>query len=184
MTMKRGIGDMPRLNTHDDLRAAVVSHEANIQNLGNRIAGVEQTMHGLQTEVHSGFAKIGDKFGHMDNSFSRLENLITKNEASKGPGISEVMKIVLGGGALVGMSAAAITVLVTSFMAPELTNLKDSAAVLTEDLQARTNEARKELVDSRKAERDRMRADIDGIKEDLTTVKEKIGWIGRVEATQ
>lgn len=162
---------------NNDLRGAIAHHDLAIGQLATRVSHVE-------TAIEHGFAKVDQRFGTLETSLADIKNALVKNEASKGPGLSETVKIIMGGGGIIALIASAITILVLSFTAPALTKLDTSAAVFQKDLDDRQTEARKELSDLRKAERDALAVEVDALKETLASVKEKIGWIGRVDKTR
>jgi hypothetical protein len=165
---------MGNRDTDDDLRGAIAHHDLAIGQLATRVSHVE-------TAIEQGFAKVDQRFGSLGSDVADIKNALVKNEASKGPSLSDLVKIVLGGGGIVALAASAITVLVLSFTAPALTKLDDSAAVFQKDLDARQDEARKELAALRKAERDALAAEVNDLKSEVAKVQDKIAWIGRVE---
>lgn len=101
----------------DDLRMVVAGHQRSITDLGQRIAGLES---GLMT-VHRDIANVQTD---MKTGFTDVMGMMREHKAEQGPKFGEIIKMVLSGGALISMSAAAITILVTSFVSPDLTALE------------------------------------------------------------
>lgn len=166
---------MATIQNEQELRDAVINHEAAISSLGGRIQGVED---GLKT-VHADIASVKSDMGV---GFNAVMSEIRQNKAELGPRFGDLLKYIAIGGGLVGMSAAAITVLVTSFVAPDITALKTHSTSYQRDFDARIDEARQELTAFRNKERERLRDEIDSLRGDLVGIREKIGWLGKVEA--
>ena len=152
---------------HSDLRALFAHHDVEIGALATRVGKVEQT-------IESGFAKVGE-------NFSKLEGIIIRSDAKQGPGIGDVMKAVATGGAIVGMSAAAITMLVQSFISPELTNLKDTAQTLSKDHDLRIEHDAKELARLREDRKDKIETEIQTLSTTVNDLKDRIGWAPEVK---
>lgn len=172
-TLRQGLREMAlgptmasKLASTDDLRGTLAHHDAAIQQLSTRVSHVE-------TAIETGFAKASD-------NFNELKGLLARNDAKQGPGLGEIMKVVATGGAIVGMSAAAITMLVTSFVAPELTDLKGSTKVLASDHDARLDLERAELAALREKRRLEVETRLDELSKDLGGLKERFGWQARV----
>lgn len=102
-------------------------HDAAIGALSSRMTGVEASLTHVQERV-----------GALDNKvsagFSGLEALIRESRATQGPSMPDVLKGLVTGGALIAMSAGAITVLVTSFVNPDLVALEHKTTALSERL--------------------------------------------------
>lgn len=102
-------------------------HDAAIGALSSRMTGVEASLTHVQERV-----------GALDNKvsagFSGLEALIRESRATQGPSMPDVLKGLVTGGALIAMSAGAITVLVTSFVNPDLVALEHRATAINERL--------------------------------------------------
>jgi len=155
-----------KLASTDDLRGTLAHHDAAIQQLSTRVSHVE-------TAIETGFAKAGD-------NFNELKSMLAKTEGQKGPGLGEIMKVIATGGAIVGMSAAGITMLVTSFVTPELTDLKGSTKVLASDHDARLDLERAELAALREKRRLEVETRLDELSKDLGGLKERFGWQAKV----
>ena len=165
---------MATIKTDQDVRDAVINHEATLSALGGRITGVEE---GLKT-VHADISGIK---GDMSVGFASITSEIRESKASQGPRLGEMLKYVAIGGGVIGMSAAAITVLVTSFVSPEITGLKTHSAAYQRDFEARIDEARQELTSFRNKERERLRADLDGLRSEIGGLRDKLSWLGKVD---
>ena len=109
-----------------------------------------------------------------------LKSLLARTEGEKGPGMREIMKIVATGGALVGMSAAAITMLVTSFVKPELTDLQGQTKVLASEYDARADTERAELVALREKRRAEVEQRLEELAKNVDGLKERFGWQAKV----
>ena len=80
------------------------------------------------------------------------------------------------GGAIVAMSAAAVTMLVQSFIAPQLTMLSDASNALIKDRDYRVERDQIELaklVDERKM---RTEAELSALEKAVEELKERVGW--------
>ena len=150
----------------DDLRATLAHHDAAINQLSGRVSKVE-------TAVAAGFSKATD-------NFNDLKGMLQKTDAQRGPGLSEVMKVVATGGAIVGMSATAITMLVTSFVTPELTGIKGTTSVLAKDHEARIEYERQELTKYRDKRRQEVDERLNEMAKNLEVLKERFGWQAKV----
>jgi hypothetical protein len=150
-----------------DLASTLAHHDAEIVTLGGRMTGVEQGMRSLEGTVQSGFGQISNTLAEM--------------RGKSGPGLGDVLKIVLSGGALVGMSAAAITMLVNSFMKPELIELKDISAVLSTNDTIRTASEREELERLRELRRTAVEEDVERLQQAIGKLEEKLGWMPEVK---
>lgn len=159
-----------------DLISTLAHHDAAISTLGGRMTGVEAGLTSLQSEVSDLDHKVGD-------GFAQLSSLVRENQAGKGPGMAEVLKVVATGGAVLAMSATAITVLVTSFTAPQLTKLESKADGLERDNDARLEAERNELQRLREQRRDRLETKLDELMGEVSGLKEKYQWSARVEPT-
>ena len=157
---------MAKLTTTDDLRGTLAHHDAAINQLSTRVSHVE-------TAIETGFAKAGD-------NFNELKSLLARTEGEKGPGMGEIMKVIATGGAILGMSAAAITMLVTSFVTPELTDLKGSTKVLASDHDARLDLDRAELAALREKRRMEVEQRLDELSRNVDGLKERFGWQAKV----
>jgi hypothetical protein len=162
------------MNTHRqkppidfDLASTLAHHDAEIVTLGGRMTGVEQGMRSLEGTVQSGFGQISNTLAEM--------------RGKSGPGLGDILKVVLSGGAIVGMSAAAITMLVNSFIKPELTQLKDSSVVLSSDYEARLSADRAELQRLREMRKDKIEGDVAELQKTIERLEEKLGWMPEVK---
>jgi hypothetical protein len=145
------------MTDHLHLVNQIAHHDAAIGALGARMTGVESTLSHVQDKVMSLDTKVS-------GGFSSLESLIRENKATQGPGISDVMRGVATGGAIIAMSAGAITMLVTSFVKPELVELQ----IKTNNLE-KIDERRTAAEHSEREElRERRRQQIDETIEKLT----------------
>lgn len=100
-------------------------------NNAHEIGEVFQTLHRhdgqlkmLQVEVTGIKSDLKDQRGILED----IKGALLDTKAKQGPGIGQILTIIATGGAVIGMSAAAITTLVTSFVAPDLTRLRTEVA--------------------------------------------------------
>lgn len=163
-----------------DVSSIIAHHDAEISNLGGRMDGVEMGLRSLHGEVHSGFTKVADRFSSMDGSFAKIENLIVKSEAKQGPAFGDLLKIIATGGAIVAMSAAAITMLVQSFISPDLTNLRDMSSMLSKEHDIRITQDAQELRRLREDRKDKIEKDIETLSDVVTDLRERLGWTATV----
>lgn len=150
-----------------DLRALFAHHDVEIGALATRVGKVEQT-------IDSGFAKVSE-------NFIKLEGIIIRSDAKQGPGIADVMKGVATGGAIIAMSAAAITMLVQSFISPDLTQLKDVSTVLSTDHNSRLEAERAELQRLREMRKDKIEGDVTQLQAQIEKLEEKFQWMPEVK---
>jgi hypothetical protein len=129
------------MTDHLHLINQVAHHDAALGAFGSRMTAVEGTLAHVQDKVNNLDVKVGAGFGN-------LESLIREGKATQGPTLGDLLKGVATGGAIIAMSAGAITMLVTSFVKPELVELR---AVATE--------TRTEADALRRAEEKRIEAD-------------------------
>lgn len=81
---------------------------------------VDQQLGVLSTEVSGIKTQLRDQGQMLGKIFSRLDEVAGR----QGPGIGQILTITLTGGGIVSLAAAAITVLVTSFVSPAMTRLE------------------------------------------------------------
>ena len=150
-----------------DIAARLSSHDYEIHALGNRMGSVE--------------GKV-DRLGiAMSTGFDEVKGLLSEQKEKQGPGLKEVLLLVSASGALIGMAAAAITTLVTSFVAPEITTLKDNTAVLAKDHDARIAAEREELAQLREKRKSAIEAQMDAIEQRIEKLQSKTEWATRIE---
>jgi HAMP domain-containing protein len=149
-----------------DLRSVLAHHDVEIGALATRVAKVEQT-------IEVGFAKVTENFG-------KLEGLIVRQEARQGPGMGELINGVAKGGAIVAMTAGAITVLVSSIIAPQLTKLEDAAQVLSKDHADRISREQSELAKLREDRHGKIQTELSAIEKTVEDLKERFGWTATV----
>jgi hypothetical protein len=130
----------PELSDHSRLVIQSAENAAAIGVLGSRVTGVESTLSHVQDKVMSLDSKVA-------SGFSTIESLIRENKASQGPGLPDILKGVATGGAIIAMSAGAITMLVTSFVKPDLVALQQVTDNLRTREDARREAERRELLD-------------------------------------
>lgn len=150
-----------------DIAARLSSHDFEIHALGTRMGSVEGKVDRLGTSMAMGFDEV--------------KSLLSEQKEKQGPGLKEVLLLVSASGALIGMAAAAITTLVTSFVAPEITTLKDHAAVLSKDHEARISAEREELIRLREKRKSELEAQMDDIKQNIERLQSKAEWATRIE---
>lgn len=135
---------------HLHLINQVAHHDAALGAFGSRMSAVEGTLAHVQDKVNSLDMKVS-------SGFASVESLIRENKAGQGPSLGELLKGVATGGAVIAMSAGAITMMVTSFVEPKLTML----AKTTEMLEQKEALRRASEVDEHTALKERRREYID-----------------------
>lgn len=126
------------MTDHLHLVNQLAHHDAAISALGSRMTGVESSLGHVQE-------KVGTLDSKVSAGFSNLESLVREGKASQGPTLGELLKGVATGGAIVGMSAGAITMLVTSFVEPKVVSLETKTTWLEEREKERMEVDRTEL---------------------------------------
>lgn len=134
---KPGVGEPSLQDFGSDLLKTLAHHDAEIISLGNRMGGVETSVRNLAADVNKGFAAIADRLSAFDSQ--------------RGPGLGSILGFVATGGAVVGMSAAAITVLVTSFVSPPITRLEGQVQRLTYYVDRREEVDRQDFIELRRS---------------------------------
>lgn len=145
------------LTDHLHLVNQIAHHDAAIGSLSSRMTGVESTLSHLQDRVMGLDSKVSAGFGS-------LESLIREGKAGQGPTFAEILKGIATGGAIVAMSAGAITMLVTSFVKPDLVQLQIKTDKLSASDEMRAASEKAELL----ALRERRREQIDKTMEKLS----------------
>lgn len=134
---------------HLHLINQVAHHDAALSAFGSRMSAVEGTLSHVQDKVMALDSKMSAGFGS-------LESLIRENRASQGPRMGEILKGVATGGAIIAMSAGAITMLVTSFVKPELVTLQQTTTELKKADQDREALEKAELLALRERRREQV----------------------------
>lgn len=137
------------MSEHLHLVNQLAHHDAAIGALSSRMTGVEATLGHVQE-------KVGALDSKLTTGFSAVESLIRENRAAQGPGLADLLRGVATGGAIVGMSAAAITMLVTSFVEPKLVAVQKVSEYLVKQENERSNAELNELYQLRDRRRDRL----------------------------
>lgn len=83
-------------------------------------AEVDQQLGVMSSEINGIKQAVRDQGQMLGKIFTRLDEISGK----QGPGIAQVLGIVLAGCGIVGAAAGAVTILVTSMIAPQLTRLE------------------------------------------------------------
>ncbi len=125
------------IESHDDFTKELARHDAAIDSLSNRMGGVEKNLRNLTDDVKSGFATIS--------------NALAKMEGSKGPSLGQILGVVATGGAIIAMSAGAITMLVSAMLSPQITRLTTLVEQHAQTLSLIEKEQRDEYRDLKRA---------------------------------
>ena len=141
------------------------------------LAHHDQQLGSLTTEV----ATIKVSLSEHGAILQEIRGALGDLKGSRGPGIGAIIKGVAGGGAIVAMSAAAITVLVTSFVAPDVTKLKTEGARTERYIEHQEASERKELTDYRRKEAARIDRSLDAMASSISELKARSGWTSHVE---
>jgi predicted nucleic acid-binding Zn-ribbon protein len=142
--------------------STLAKHESEIHSLGTRVGSVEHKLDQLGTQVTAGFAEIKEMFG--------------RSEATKGPPVYDVLKIAAIGGTLIAMSAGAITVLVTSFVAPDLTKLAAKTDALQGYTEADKAEARAEYLALKHEKSENLDKRLQSLGDELDALRARFAW--------
>jgi hypothetical protein len=187
MTRTKGGGP---LMAKGDLASTIEKHDADIRDLGGRINGVESGLGTLRGEVHTlkgevnvGFRETRGEFGGVKSDLSevqralsaqisKLENTMTEQKASKGPGAQEWLRMAGWGGGLVAMSAAAIGFLVKAQILPDLMKLQTEVARVEASASRRDANENAELQELRR-QRNEQANELKAVVEEL---KARVAW--------
>lgn len=150
-------GDAKLADFGSDLLKTLAHHDAEIISLGNRMGGVETSVRQLASDVNKGFTTIADRLSAFDSQ--------------RGPGLGSILGFVATGGAVVGMSAAAITVLVTSFVSPPITRLEGQVQRLTYYVDRREEVDRQDFIELRRATAKGVADDIQRLEKTLRQIE-------------
>lgn len=137
---------------------------------------VDQQLGVLTTEVSGIKAQLRDQGETLGKIFSRLDEIRGK----QGPGIGQVLTITLSGAGIVSLAAGAITVLVTSFVSPQITRLETQShhhdAVVTQLLDERIYEFKRLKAAERAGVEERFRK----LEEQVSQINAAAAWAPRV----
>lgn len=139
---------------------------------------VDQQLGVLSTEVSGIKTQLRDQGQMLGKIFSRLDEI----SGRQGPGIGEMLKIVLAGGGIVSLAAAAITVLVTSFVSPSITRLETQgqhhSSVVSQLLEERISEFHR----LRAAEAERLETRLQKLERQVTAGANGLAWAPQVHS--
>lgn len=117
----------------------------------------DSEIHKVLRHHDSQLTQLAVEVGAIKNSVSEqgqvlheIRGALSDLRGNQGPGFGHLLKGLVTGGALIAMSAGAITVLVTSFVAPDLTKLRTEAAYAERFIARATEEDRRELSEYRR----------------------------------
>lgn len=137
---------------------------------------VDQQLGVLSTEVSGIKTQLRDHGQMLGKIFSRLDEVAGR----QGPGIGQILTITLTGGGIVSLAAAAITVLVTSFVSPAMTRLESQSqhlnAVVSQLLDERVDEFKR----LKKSEREVLDERLSRLEEKVS--RKSLAWAPTVSA--
>lgn len=143
-------------NISSDLLKTLAHHDAEIASFGGRITVVENAVSNLSDTVQKGFAGILERLSTMDSK--------------RGPGFGAVLGWIAMGGGVISMSAASITVLVTSFVSPPITRLEERVSSIKYYVDRREEVDRQDYIELRRL-RDR------SVSDDIRTLEKQLRQI-------
>lgn len=155
------------MSDHSRLVIQSAENAAAIGVLGSRVTGVESTLSHVQDKVMSLDSKVS-------SGFSSIESLIRENKAGQGPGLSDILRGVATGGAIIAMSAGAITMLVTSFVKPDLVALQQVTDNLRMREDSRREAERRELLDMKEQQQQQINKAIEKLSDQANRITG--GW--------
>lgn len=167
MTAKAG--DPKLENLSSDLLKTLAHHDAEIASFGGRITVVENAVSNLSDTVQKGFAGILERLSTMDSK--------------RGPGFGAVLGWIAMGGGVISMSAAAITVLVTSFVSPPITRLEEKVVRLSHYVDRREEVDRQDYIELRRLRDRAVSDDILRIEKQLRQIEQRAAAGLRPSAT-
>lgn len=141
------------------LEITLAHHDSEIKNLGKRMGGIEEEVRNLNATIQTGFASVGERLSTINSE--------------RGPGLGSILGFVATGGAIVGMSAAAITVLVTSFVSPPITKLEERFAKLNHYVERREEVDRQDYIELRRLRDRAVSDDIRQIEKQLRQIEQR-----------
>jgi hypothetical protein len=156
------------------LAKTLATHDAAITGLGSRMSGVENGLNHVNEKVSTLDSRVAQGFGEVLSQ-------IRESKASQGPGLSETVKIVVGGASLVVMAAAAVTFLVTSHVEPRLLEIANKTEALTSLRSRDEQERQKELELLREERREKIDTVLERLAEQVKDIDAKAGWAATVE---
>lgn len=166
---------MAKLNTDQDVRDAVINHEAYISALSGRITGVEDALKTVRVDI-SGIKR------DMSTGFASVLQKISESKAETGQQWTKL----LGGGAalaaILGGITYAITTLVNSNVAAPLVTLDTKVRHAEQQISDSKDEDRQELLQYRKDRKALVDRQIESIAQKIDRLEEKMQWAPRVEA--
>jgi hypothetical protein len=131
---------------------------------------------GLDRRVES----VETKLGSIDGKIDGIGAAISEMKGSKGPGLSEAMRMVYTGGGIVVMTAGAVGFLVHAYNAPDMMKLRENVAQVEASVTRREAAERAELADLRR----RRDAEATELRTAVEELKGKLGWAVRVETAR
>jgi hypothetical protein len=162
-----------------DLASTIAKHDADIKDLGGRIDGVESGLNTLKGEVHIGFGNVHKEFGGVTKVLAGLDKKIDQLSVRQGPGLYENVRAVAAGGAVVGMTATAITFLVQALNSPAITRLEAGHASVQrreQDEHAELKELRRERSTQAAEQVKELREGVSYLKTVVEELKARVAW--------
>lgn len=141
-----------------DIQSVMRHYDGQIASLNNEVSGIK----GVLSEHGSILNEIRGALGDL--------------KVRQGPGMGSMMKVLVAGGALIAMSAGAITVLVTSFVAPDITKLMTEGVANSRYIQHQEQSDRKELADFRRKSADRLEQRLEMLAGAINELGRKQAW--------
>lgn len=140
----------------------IAQHDVMIERLDGRMTGVEQGL-------HSAVSMIKEMRDASSKGFADLTSSIAAMKSEQGPGIGKLLVYLLSGAGLMGAASGAITILVTSFISPQITDLTTTVKQHKYVLEQLDRDMRDEL-------RDYRRSDSRRAEDRMKRMEERMGW--------
>lgn len=175
------------------IQKTLAHHDGMIGNLAGRMSGVESGLNSAVSMIRemrdemvrtrdSATAEMLRNREETNKGFESLRIDIGNMKSEQGPGIGKMLSFLVAGAALIGMAAGGITILVTSFVAPDITKLKTVGERHETYLEQNERSARDELRDLRRAHDKRIQERLERMEERLSTYSN--GWATTTKPTK
>lgn len=167
------------------IQKTLAHHDGMIGNLAGRMSGVESGLNSAVSMIRemrdemvrtrdSATAEMLRNREETNKGFESLRIDIGNMKSEQGPGIGKMLSFLVAGAALIGMAAGGITILVTSFVSPDITKLKADNTTQQQALDLADKQMREEYRDLKRAADRRLIERLERIEERIGTYAS--GW--------
>lgn len=161
------IGNVPDSESDSAyLHRTLARHDDMIIALTGRMTEVERSVKDLNAVMSKGFTEVTRQLGDM--------------RANAGPGFGPLLSYLVAGAGLIAMCGGAVTVLVMSFVSPDVARLKQQAEALHMSVEAHEKSLREDYRDARRLQQWRILQRLDRLEEIYPATRSR-DWEVRVD---